>query len=276
MNSYYFAFILYISLLGNQVFGSEEKVQELLDTIGITKFTQSIKRIKKYKSVEEIDELDYELKPYYSNLKLWFYFDDEGFSRGIKSKLKKNFTDTELNQIIKTFKKPFYLKVLNALALRRDVFKFNHQSVLTDQSAAILPTSRYNLIKNIYTLNGMSIQNDIMMKRQLDFIESGRTNVAIINKKDGNKHFVNPSKLKKRYDRKEEYFITTLASELVEFRHYELREYLRVMKKSITNQKFLQLYINYYYLYLTEYMYKVHQDKLNAIKVLDNPIEVNN
>jgi hypothetical protein len=275
MNYKYLVFILFTSSLVNQALASEVKVQELLDTIGITKFTNSIKRIKKYKSIEEIDELDYELKPYYSNLKLWFYFDEEGFSRGLKSKLKKNFTYSELNQIIKTFKKPFNLKVLNALALRRDVFKFNHQSVLTDESPTILPKSRYSLIKNIYTLNGMSIQNDIMMKRQLDFIESGRTNVAVINKKDGTKHFVNPSQLKKRYEKKEEYFITSLASELGEFRHYELREYLRVMKKSITNQKFLQIYINYYYLYLTEYMYKVHQDKLNAIKVLDNPPESN-
>jgi hypothetical protein len=269
----HFIVLLYSFFLFNEAHASNLRVNELLNTIGVTKFNESIKRIKKYNSVEEIDELDYELKWYYSNLRLWYYFDGESFARGLRGKLEKNFSNNEIREINKVFQKPFNIKVLNALALRRDVFRFNHQSVLTDEKTIPLLKSRYSLMKNIYKLHGMSIQKELIEKRQSDFVLSGRTIVTIFSKKDGSKHFVNPSELKKRMEKAEEYFITSLGTDLSSFRHYELREYIRVMKKSVTVQKFLQLYVNYFYLYLTEYMSKIEQDKVNAIKILDNPPE---
>lgn len=260
------------NILENKSFAmsSSVEVEKLLRTIGIEKFVNSLKKIKKYNSIEEIDELDYELKWYYENLRLWYYFDEEGFRDGLAYKIKNNFNSKELSLILTTFKSPFNLKVINSLVLKRDIFKFHHDSIITDYDPVKLPESRMKVLKNIYLLTGMVIQKEKMELRQEDFVKSGRTILSIIDKKEGTRVFINPSKLKKRFENSEEYFLTYLGSELSSYRHYELREFMRKMKKSVTLQKFIQIYVNYHFLYLTKYMFKVEQDKLDAVKVLKN------
>lgn len=244
-----------------------KEINTLFETIGVKKFKDSIQKIHLYKSIEEIGELDYELKEYYKNLKLWYYFDEIGFVSGLKGKLRRALTKKEIISLQSIFSKPFILKVLTASVLKRDLFDFHTNALITDFKFSKLVKSRYDLIKNIYILHGMEIQNESLKEKLKYYVESGLTSVAFINKNNGEKLFVEPYILKNRYENTEDFIINYLAMELSTFRHYELREYIRKMKGK-TVQKFLQIYANYHYLYITKYLSKVQQDKINALKIL--------
>ncbi len=252
-------------------FASDKKdklIYQVLERIGVLEFSNNIKKIKKYNSIAEIDELDYQLKWYYENLKSWYFFDEVDYEKGLIKKLDKNFKFSELEDIHKMLLNPFVVKMLSTLVTKRDIFRFHHRSILTDSGVATSAAKRYAIIKNLYLLHGMSIQKEVMEKRQNEYVSSGRTIVGIVNRKNGEKLFINPLKLKKRLAESEKYFINYLGEELIGYRHFELKEYLRKMKKSIVGQKFIQLYTNYHFLYMTKYLEKIEQDKLDALKVV--------
>jgi hypothetical protein len=203
---------------------------------------------------------------------LWYYFDQVSFKRGLAQKLKLVFKESEINHIRRSFKKPFLLKVLNSTILYRNIFSFNESSISEEYKSRPLVKSRYTLIKNIYKLNGMKLQTEEFTKRLTSIVESGSVVVRVLKSNRAEDVFVNAEELKRRTSKPERFMIEYLATDLKSFRHYELREYIRNFKNQSVVKKFLNLYANYHFVYMTRYIQKVESDKLNQLKTINTKI----
>ena len=216
----------------------------------------SIKKINSYTSIEQINELEYELKSLYKNKEYWKDFDHFLFVEGFKVKLEKNFSIDELIELYKVLSKPFYVKVLKAVTLDRDLYSFHLRQLMPKYKVSSVAKGRYALIKNVFLLHGMGIQVERSREILSIYTSMGISQTRIVDFSNGTKHLINPNKLIVRSSNLESFTINSLARDLAGFRHYELREYLRVMnKKSI--QKFLQLYTNYHFLFISNYIEKI-------------------
>lgn len=265
------AFLLLQSL---QVFGKinpkkDKLIESLLDTISVNDFVGQIEKIKKHKSVDEIKEMDYKLKKFFKNIKLWYYFDVSNFKYGLKKKIDLAMTEGEIREVRGIFKKPFLLKVLNASILHRDLFDYNQESVDESFNPEPLAKSRYTLVANLYNLYGMDIQKEELAKRLAAIVKQGKVMLKVLSKDDQTRVFVDPVALEKRLKNPKQFIVSYLAMDLKDFRHYELREFLRQFKHSKVGQQFLQLYANYHFLYMSKYIAKVEADKINQLKALE-------
>ncbi len=232
---------------------TDPNLNSLLGYIGVTDFIASVKKIKSYKSVEEIEELDYQLKKYYSNVHLWQRFDEVQYENGLRSKLKKAFKPQEMIQLDNIFMKPFLGKVIKAMVINRNYFLFSQNLLDSKFNVPELVQSRYMLMKNLYLLHGMDIQNEKVKEILQSYAETKIKYVTLVHKINGEKIFTNPIELKKRVETSQDFLIRYLGKDLTSFRHYEFREYLRVMKGA-TIQRFIQLYSNYHFLYHMKFM----------------------
>lgn len=246
----------------------EKAIDKLLTTIQVNDFVKNVKKIKKYETVADIKELDYKLKSFFKNVKLWYYFDEVNFKKGLEKKLDKGLSLSEIREVDSLFKKPFFLKVLNASVLHRDLFAYNKNSVEENFVLPEVADSRFTLMTNMYNLYGMDIQKEELVTRLKPLVGSGKVMVKVLTKKRKNAVFIDPVKLEKRMKNPKEFIVKYLAMDLKDFRHYEIREYFRKFKNNKSAQKFLQLYANYHFLYLTKYINKIEQDKLNQLKAL--------
>lgn len=266
--------VLTLLLIQTTAFGKinprkDKAIESLLDTISVNDFVSHIEQIKQHKSVDEIKEIDYKLKKFFKNIKLWYYFDVSNFKYGLKKKIDLAMTAKEIKEVKGIFKNPFLLKVLNASILHRDLFDYNQDSVDESYNVPKLAKSRYTLVANIYNLYGMDIQKDQLKARLKEIVKQGKVMLKVLGKKDMNRVFVDPVRLEKRMKSPKEFIVKYLAADLKKFRHYELREFLRQFKHSKSGQQFLQLYANYHYLYMTKYITKVEADKINQLKALE-------
>lgn len=269
-------FFLLCSTVSFKTYGFNESkdraIESLLTRIDVNTFTKQIEKIKTYKSLDEIDSLDYELRYFFKNIKHWYFFDQKSFKNGFARKLKIAFSEREIQRIYAAFKKPFLIKVLNSTILYRNIFSFNERSISEKFKADPLVKSRYILIKNIYNLNGMGLQKEEMTKRLNRIINTGKVVVRVLRRDKAENVFVDPIELGRRVKNAEKFMIEYLATDLKSFRHYELREYIRIFKKNSLVQKFLHLYANYHFVYLSRYIEKVETDKLNQLKTINTKI----
>jgi hypothetical protein len=268
-------FLFFLTTSFNTFAFNESKdaaIESLLTRIELNTFIKQIKQIKKFKSVDEIDSLDYELRYFFKNIKQWYFFDQKSFKSGFARKLKVAFSEREISRIHSAFKKPFLIKVLNSTILYRNIFSFNERSISEKFKATPLVKSRYVLIKNIYNLNGMSLQKEEMVKRLSRIINTGKVVVRVLKLDKAEDVFVDPIELGRRVKNAERFMIEYLATDLKSFRHYELREYIRIFKNQTLIQKFLHLYANYHFSYLSRYIEKVETDKLNQLKTINTAI----
>ncbi len=242
----------------------DAQVDRIYDLVGVKKFIFSLKRIKEFKSVEEIDELDYELKKYYKQVYLWRKFDEVQFEKELRSKIIQNFTAQELSELEALFTKPFPAKVVRAIVIGRDVFGYSQELIDSKYITVSLPESRKLLMNNFYLLHGMEIQKEKAIEVLQSYAESKVSYITLYNKVTHEKFFTNPVILGERSKNTKDFVLNYLAKDLSSFRHYELREYMRVMKSSKTAQRFLQLYANYHFLYLINFIeaYKIPKELL--------------
>jgi len=240
-----------------------------MSILQVNDFVSHVYQIKKHESVDEIKEIDYKLKKFFKNIKLWYYFDEVNFKKGLVKKIDKSMKLSEIKEVIKIFKKPFFLKVVNASILHRDLFDYNKNSVDESYESKDLAKSRYTLISNLYALYGMDIQRDELKGRLEAIVKSGKVMLKVLGKSKSNQVFVDPIRLEKRLKNPKEFVVKYLAEDMKSFRHYELREFLRNLKRSKIGQQFLQLYANYHFLYITKYITKIEADKMNQLKALE-------
>ncbi|MBD66081.1 MAG: hypothetical protein CME62_12795 [Halobacteriovoraceae bacterium] len=262
---------LFLASLFTNVLGQatvDQAVAELLDTLKVSEFAKHLSYIKETKSADHLDQKSYHLKKLISQKNMWYYFDEKDFVEGLKNKLEKNFSPAEIKEINKIMKDPFMLKVVNQSILYRDLFSYHRNSLSEKYNVSTPQASRSKLIENLYVLHGMSIQTEHLKKRLKSVVDSGKLVVNIFSQKDKSSVIVDTKKLKNRLANAKVFVINYFADEMTDFRHYEIRDYFRRVKKSKTIQKFLQLYANYHFLYVTKYIEKVEQDKLDELKAL--------
>lgn len=248
--------------------GSEQEYDKFLTAIEVGNFCESVSKLKKVKSIADVSSLDYELRHFFEHIKPWYYFDQEDFRKGLQDKLKQSFTTAEVKVLREVFKKPFMLKVINNAILYRDVFGFNQSSIDETYETVELSKSRYSLIQNIYILHGMEIQKDYLADRLKQTIEKGQLLVKVVKGEKVESVYADPVQLKLRLKDPRDFIIKDFAKDMASFRHYELREYIRILKGDKLAQKFVQLYANYHFLYLSKYINKVETDKLNQLKTV--------
>jgi hypothetical protein len=263
--------ILLFNLICTSAFSKSKKSQKLDDlyeTIELTNFLINIKKIKSYKTLSHIDKLDYELKRYYKNLKSWSFFDVDDFKKGLDSKLSRSFSLKDLDLLAKKFKNPFLVKFLNSMTLNRDLFHF-HQEVLNEKyKISSLPKSRVTLLKSLYNIHGLEIHNDNLLQRLGALHKSKTLLIRVLANNEKSDVFLDPAMIETRLKNTKEFILDSMARDIASYRHYEIREYVRVMQdKSI--QKFLQLYTNYHFLYVTKYVRTIETDKINQLQLLE-------
>ena len=246
----------------------ETSLNKLLTFIGVQSFSQNVAKLKIIKSIDKVESIDYELKHFFSHIKPWYYFDNEDFVKSLREKLKSTFNEVELKYLVEKFKDPFLIKVLNHSILYRDVFSLNQDIYREEYKLPQLPKSRYTLVQNVYVLHGMEIQKEYLSNKIQNTIKSGKTLMKIL--KDGKEQefFVDSTMIEKRRGNLRDFLIKDLSKDLKAFRHYELREYLRVLKGDKLAQKFVLLYANFHFIYLSKYINKVETDKLNQLKAI--------
>lgn len=249
-------------------FAEEKNDEKLISVIGVEKFLDNIGKLKKVKSIADVSSLDYELRYFFKHIKPWYYFDHDEFRKQFLDKLKESFNSSEFKILIETFSKPFMVKVLNNSVLYRDIFSFNQNSVDESYKVAELVKSRYTLIQNIYIMHGMEIQKEYMLERLKETLKAGKPLVNVLRGDKVERVFVDPVELEKRIKDPRDFIIRDFATDLKNFRHYELREYLRILKGDKLSQKFVQLYANFHFLYMSKYINKVETDKLNQLKAI--------
>lgn len=247
---------------------SSEKVEVFLQQIDLKKFSDDIKKIKEFKKIEEIDELNYNLKPFFKNLRYWYYFDEENFYSEFRHKLNLNFKEKELEELIQFTKNPFVVKMLNKLILRRDLFEFSNNIIDYDYKYPEFAESRYDIMNALYDFIGGDIQSEYTEKKLHQIIGDGKTTLTVLSKSRGEKIFINPNELKNRYNNTKKFIVDAIAFEMRDVRHYEVREFIRLLKKNKKNQLFVQLYANFHFLYMMKYIDKIELDKMNLLKTI--------
>jgi hypothetical protein len=245
-----------------------KKLDELYDLIELSHFLANIKKIKSYKSISHIDKLDYKLKRYYKNIKSWYFFDVADFKKGLDSKLSRSFSSEDLDKINRKFQSPFLVKFLNSMTISRDLFHF-HKEVLNEKFKMITyPASRRTVLESLYNLHGLKIQNDNLISR-LEVLHKSKTLlVRMLANNEKADIFLDPTMIESRLKNAKDFILDSLGRELVGYRHYEVREYIRVMQDT-TIQQFLQIYTNYHYLYVNKYVRSIETDKINQLQLLE-------
>lgn len=243
-------------------------VANIITSLEVKEFIDHVNQIKKYKSVDQVKQKNYKMKKFFSNKKLWHYFDTDNFEKGLERRLKKNFSLDELQRLNKYIKQPFVSKVLSSSILHRDLFTFNKNSLSELYTPEKIQKSRYILIENLFNLHGMEIQQENLEKKLKRLVRSGKVNIKVLTKNKKNEIFVDPKKLENRLKNSKDFIVKHFASELTQFRHYEIRDYFRRCRKSRLMQRFVQLYANYHFIYMMKYIDKVEQDKLDELKAL--------
>lgn len=260
--------LLLSTLLTTYSFGAEDNYAKFLTNIGVENFCTSVSKLKKVKSIADVSSLDYELRHFFKHIKPWYFFDQEDFKNSLIGKLKESFTVSEISILTESFKRPFMLKVLNNSILYRDIFSFNQNAIDETYEITDLVKSRYALIQNIYLLHGMEIQKDYLLGLLQKTIDQGQLLVKVVKGDKIETLYVDPVQLKIRLKDPRGFIIKDFAKDLAGFRHYELREYIRILKGDKLAQKFVQIYANFHFLYLSKYINKVETDKLNQLKTI--------
>lgn len=246
----------------------EARRELLYERIGVSKFVENLNELKSYKSYEHIDKTQYHLQGFYRNLKSWYYFDVNNYQIGLNDKLNRAFSTKELSSLINTFQNPFMVKLTSSLTLKRDIFTF-HQNLLDESYKPItLVESRQKVLKSLFNLVGFGIQKDDVLKRLTYLAESKTLIIKMLKNEQATQVFINPSMIDSRLKNIEKFIIVSMARDLQAYRHYELREYIRLIKSPLT-QKFLQVFVNYHYLYISKYIQKVEFDKINQLELID-------
>lgn len=255
-----FSFISFSSLSFGK--GINTSVDNLLRVIGFEKFCDNLSKVKDYKTTEDIKSFDYELRYFFKHIKPWSFFDENNFSEQFKQKLISSFSRSELDQLAVILKNPFRLKILNASILYRDLFAFYEDLYDENLKTPVLASSRKVLLQNIYLVHGMDIQKDFVQNKLKLHTQSKKLQVSVIKDGKPTSHFVDTKRLKLYLEKPELFIISELANDLKGFRHYELREYLRLIKGDKLTQRFTQLFVNFHFLYISKYIYKVSTDKI--------------
>lgn len=246
----------------------KQAVEELLESLEVNEYIRIIKTLKSKKRLDQVNHEDYKMKKFFSNKKLWYYFDTDNFKRGLERRLLKTFSVSELKQLNKFIKQPFINKILNASILHRDLFTFNKNSLSETYTNPKLQKSRSPLIENLYRLHGMEIQRDDLIKKLKRLTQTGQLTMKILGKSSKSSSLLDTKVLKSRMNDAQGFIVGHFASELTSFRHYEIRDYFRRCRKSRAVQQFVQIYANYHYIYLMQYINKVEQDKIDELKAL--------
>ena len=245
----------------------EAQVKSVIELLEVDKFVASIEKIRSYKDPSQIDEVNYEMKLFFKNINYWFYFDQNDYLGSLKRNIRLAFTVQELKQINLLLKNPFYVKILKALTVYRDVFGDYHQLVQYDKNPSAIRESRQMILTSLFNGLDMNSQELLARKRLQKIIDAGAGNITMLGKTD-NLMFVDGNKLKKRGEDLRSYLVKVLGEHLKTFRHYELREFLRVIKREKQFKKLSQMVINFHYLYLFNYIEKVEADKFGRKKAL--------
>ena len=239
----------------------DSSAKNLLRIIGFEKFCDNVAKVRKYKSTEEIKSLDYKLRYFFKYIKPWSFFDERKFSLELKTKLISSFTKSELQILAEKLNTPFRVKVLNASILYRDLFSFYEN--LYDESFKIsnLVSSRNILLRNVYIMHGMDIQKSYLQAKLKRYEQSNKRQTSVIKNGKPSSYFIETKMLKSYLEKTDLILLSELAKELKDFRHYELREYLRLLKGDSLTQRFIQLFANFHFLYISKYIHKVSTDK---------------
>lgn len=267
------ALFLILVLSSSYTFGKDlspfdKDLEEMLYTTGVFQFKEDIKKIKKHDSIEQITELDYDLKWYFKHISYWYFFDADNYYSEFRHKIKMNFSRKEIQEINDVFSNPFLAKLLKAAVTKRDVFTFHNNVLNAAAKYPELVKSRYAVINNVFIMFGANMQIEQIRGRLEEVVGSGKTLMTVLTTSSKDKIFIDPKALKGRLDGAEDYMVMAFANDLKEFRHFELREFLRRMKKSKVSQKYIQLLMNYHYFYLVKYIVKIEQDKSAQYKAL--------
>ena len=142
------------------------------------------------------------------------------------------------------------------MTLKRDLYLFHLQQLMPNYKNPIVPKSRFTLVKNLYLLHGMGIQVERSKQILKSYTDLEQESTLIIDDLANATEFsIYPNRLIERSKNIQNFTINYLAKDLAVFRHYELREYIRVTNKKFI-QKFLQLYTNYYFLFISNNIQK--------------------
>ena len=68
-------FIAVFLMVTSSLASASEPVDDLLEKLNVKAFTGMIKQIKSFDDIAQIDEVDYGLKPFYKDIKFWYFFD---------------------------------------------------------------------------------------------------------------------------------------------------------------------------------------------------------
>lgn len=245
----------------------DKEVEGALETLEVLKFIKSIEKIKSYKDPSEINEMEYEMKMFFNKIKFWFYFDPADYKASLKRNLRISFNRGEMKNIRQAIKNPFVVKVTKSLTLYRDVFGEYHNLILTKKVPEPVMDTRFVLIKNLFNTLGMSVQEELADKRISQLVNSGLVSVPMLGAPD-DVAIINTTGLEARQKKLNRYLVLVLANHLKSYRHYEIREFIRLLSTDNLLRKFTQLLVNFHYLYLYNYMSKVEQDKLRQLKAL--------
>ncbi len=244
-----------------------QEIDKIFDILEVTKFVNSVKKIKTYKSPGEINELEYEMKMFFDKIGFWYYFDPVDYRNGLQRNIRASFDLEKLQAIKKSFKNPFLPKVVKNLTLYRDVFGEYHNIILGEYTPEALRKSRVLLVQNVYNILGMSVQKEMFDKRISELVGGGLVTVPMLGRKD-DVAIIDTRELEKRQKNIETFTILLIGESLKNFRHYELREFIRQINTDKDLMKFTQLFVNFHFMYLYNYMIKVEADKLRQLKAL--------
>ncbi len=187
-----------------------------------------------------------------NNKYLWKEFDPDFIKKQFYLKLRQGFTDKEMSQLESILKNPFVGKFYDSLSFRSRpqlVIKGFLSEKLIFQD---IQASRELVVKNIYNLLALElhvdrlkaiIEESLIRRTEKDYyFEHLNSEISIFGKDEFD---VRMSKLVM-------FYINSLAKNLSQYRHYELREFVRLHKKFPLLQRFSSFYVNLINNYLLE------------------------
>lgn len=253
----FFILTIFIGVCPFYTFSEElqSPVDLLLDEVEFSNFVSGISKVKKYKSVEDIGTVEYRLKKYYKYTSFWKQFDEWDYSEKLKDKLTSTFTNKEILEILKKVSSPFLSKMIKSLSTERNYFEIYASALSPHFRQGRISKNNKKILQSLYGVLGLKIQADILSETISEIIKSKVLKVPLVSSDlKGKKYIlVETRHLQKIVTEMGPFTLGFLAEDLSFYSKNEIREFLRQTNSPLIH-KFLQFYVNYHFIYFTNYI----------------------
>ena len=260
--------IIFILLFNQAVASDLNRIGEsLIDSLGVHQFYVDMRLINEIKTVDYVSPRAFSANKFKEYWPFWKRFNGRQFRAELKDKILIEFNQEELELATSVFSRFFYGKVVKSLLDYSDYISIYNQLLLGHEELIFSTDSRKILVERIYDYTGLKILEKNLIYRMSLLTRIGSKFVKIANLKTNKEFYYIPVDFENHKKLVKKLIFYMINNNLRNYSDHEINVFL----KDLNNQsirKFIQFFVNYHYLYLTDFIMN-HEVSLGLITQVD-------